>query len=210
MVFYFLWGRRQTERERENKRDYFPEGEQTCCVYCHNNAVFAFIRCSADFTQVWRVRRWDKLTEMQDFCQQALVKKQWLRCSHTENSREIKRYQIKPFSSVYTFNLGKFQHQRDFPAYLWLTRQVSWARWREAGLILNTALLLHRLIHYSPDLKNRLQTNCTAVIKQQGVDTNYSWLCKEKAAEREENNNKRHQWGSWQAEHVQGEQASSG
>lgn len=73
----------------------------------------------------------------------------------------------------------------------------------------DTALLLQRLIHYSPDLKNRLQTNCTAVIKQQGVDTNYSWLGKEKAAEWEENNNKRHQRGSWQAEHVWGEPTSS-
>lgn len=73
----------------------------------------------------------------------------------------------------------------------------------------DTALLLRRLIHYSPDLKNRLWTNRTAVIKQQGVDTNYSWLSKKekkgkkkKAAEWEGNNNKRHQRGSWRAGNV--------
>lgn len=32
--------------------DCSPEGEQTCCVYCNNNVVFALTPCSADFTQV--------------------------------------------------------------------------------------------------------------------------------------------------------------
>lgn len=69
---------------------------------------------------------------------------------------------------------------------------------KEAGLVQDTALLLQRLIHYSPDLKNSLHTNCTAVIKQQGIGTNYSWVSNGKE-EWDENNNKRGQQGSRQA-----------
>ena len=52
----------------------------------------------------------------------------------------------------------------------------------------DTALLLPRLIHYSPDLKNRLRTNRTAVIKQQGVVTNYSWLGENKEKRKRQQN----------------------
>lgn len=62
---------------------------------------------------------------------------------------------------------------------------------REAGLTRDEALLLQGLIHYSPDLKNRLWSNCTAVSEQQGADANYSWAGERKGSGTRGVNNKR-------------------
>lgn len=69
----------------------------------------------------------------------------------------------------------------------WHTRVWMRGSWACAA---HAALLLQRLIHYSPDLKNSLHTNCTAVIKQQGTGANYSWVSKRNGEEWDENNNK--------------------
>lgn len=80
---------------------------------------------------------------------------------------------------------------------LWLTCQLVGGQTHLGrGLFCCTGLFIIHLI-WETDCR----LNCTAVIKQQSVDANYSWRWKEKAARmREENNNKRHQRGSGRAE----------
>lgn len=119
--------------------------------------------CSADFTLVWQVQYTSRGLNMWGFPVEALV-------TNEENK---------------DFTIKVFQHGRvkvdlltpPRPPHQWVTHWLDRVGWAGAG---HAALLLQRLIHYSPDVKNSLHTNCTAVIKQQDRGTNYSWVSNRK------------------------------